>query len=899
VDVSGLQTALDSKQPSGNYANASHTHTSSNITDFNSAVSGLIPVKGLTAGYDISISNASGNYSIASTNLVHVDGKQPHGFVNRTDSIISLSGNVFTIAPTGASYAVYNNGLKVIKTTPESITIPSGITQINYIHFNVDTTTIDNKTTGFDFTTDLPIAFISWNGSISPSGQMTFFAEERHGINMDARTQQWIHYTFGAQYISGLSIGNYVLGGNGSSNSHATFGISNGTLYQEDIQIDITDTTDVNLPFGQELNPIAQIPIYYHEGNTGQWVKSIPNDYALTYGANGPKYNLLSGGSWTVENVHNGSQTRYFAVWILATNQIDNPIISILGQRVDSTLNAAENNNNWSDINLTNLPLNEVQILYRLIFAGDADYTNTPKARLMSILDLRTASIVNTVGTPQNDHGSLFGLGDDDHYQYVHIDNARTISAIHTLTNGITFDGSGTQTVPYLPSQVNITGGSGNFSSLKLNSTTVSVSGHTHSISDISSLQTTLDSKQASGNYQPSGNYALSNHQHLISDVSGLQTSLDGKQASGNYAPLSHTHTSSQITDFATSVSGLLPITNLIAGSNITISSNSGNITISASGGSIPDPYDLGTYPLINISSQPSGTSVAENQNATFSINASASSPSSTILYQWQLSTNSGSSWSNINGATSSSLTISNVQSSWNGYQYRCLLSANLSSATSSSATLTVSGYTPAAVVLSTGTSYSVPAGATTMKVWGIGGGAAGASEDDRYGGSAAVVYKTWSVSGGQTITMSIAVGFNQGSSWDQNGQSTTVTFSGSTITAGGARSPYNNGTTVRASFSGGDGGAQGALGGLGIANGRGLNNDAGSTPNDVSGLLTAVSLAVQQGSVPSGVTTSNFGYGITVANRGNLPYGGGGQAGGGDSGGDRTSAGSVVLYFT
>jgi len=44
ANVSGLQVALDSKQPSGNYASSSHTHTSSNITDFNSSVSGLFPL---------------------------------------------------------------------------------------------------------------------------------------------------------------------------------------------------------------------------------------------------------------------------------------------------------------------------------------------------------------------------------------------------------------------------------------------------------------------------------------------------------------------------------------------------------------------------------------------------------------------------------------------------------------------------------------------------------------------------------------------------------------------------------------------------------------------------------------------------------------------------------------
>lgn len=52
---------------------------------------------------------------------------------------------------------------------------------------------------------------------------------------------------------------------------------------------------------------------------------------------------------------------------------------------------------------------------------------------------------------------------------------------------------------------------------------------HTHSISDVTSLQATLDGK------------AASSHTHAISDVTGLQTALDGKAAS------SHTHNASDI----------------------------------------------------------------------------------------------------------------------------------------------------------------------------------------------------------------------------------------------------------------------------------------------------------------------------------------------------------------
>jgi hypothetical protein len=491
ADVSGLQTALDNKQPSGIYASGIHSHVSNDITDFAISVSGLLPVKNILAGYDINITNNNGVYTVASTNLVHVDSQQPQGFINRTDSRISVSGNIFTIEPTGSSYSYYNKGIKVVKTSGDSLTIPN-LTQINYIHFDTINNQISNKTTGFDFSTDIPIAYIAWNSGVGPSGQMTFFAEERHGIVMDTSTHKWIHTTFGAQYVGGLSIGNYVLGGDGSSNSHATISIGNGTLYQEDIEINITDSSSTD-PFCQELSPIAQIPVYYHQGTTGQWVKNTATDYPVKYGANGPQYNLLTGNNWTIPDVSPGGQTRYFAMWILATNQIDDPIISIMGQRIDSNQGSAENNNSWGDINLTNLPLSEVKPLYRLIFAGDSDYTNVPKCRLLSILDIRVAVISTIAGVTQNDHGSLFGLGDDDHSQYLHVDNNRTVNAIHNFINGLTVNG-----------------------------TSVSVSGHSH--------------------------------------------------------------TSSDITDFNSSVSGLLPVTNIVGGSNVSISSSGSIYTVAVTG---------------------------------------------------------------------------------------------------------------------------------------------------------------------------------------------------------------------------------------------------------------------------------------------------------------------------
>jgi hypothetical protein len=66
-------------------------------------------------------------------------------------------------------------------------------------------------------------------------------------------------------------------------------------------------------------------------------------------------------------------------------------------------------------------------------------------------------------GVTQNDHGLLFGLGDDDHNQYLHINTSRTVEANHTFTNGLTIS-SGL-----------LSAASGNFTNLEVNNIPVSL----------------------------------------------------------------------------------------------------------------------------------------------------------------------------------------------------------------------------------------------------------------------------------------------------------------------------------------------------------------------------------------------------------------------------------------
>ena len=88
---------------------------------------------------------------------------------------------------------------------------------------------------------------------------------------------------------------------------------------------------------------------------------------------------------------------------------------------------------------------------------------------------------------------------------------------------------------------------------------------------------------------------------------------------------------------------------------------------------------------------------MTEGSAAEFSVTASDAQ-----TYQWQQSTDSGSSWTDINSATEASYTISNTTTSMSDNQYRCVVkSASGVSVISQAATLTVTA-TPTSYTIST-----------------------------------------------------------------------------------------------------------------------------------------------------------------------------------------------------
>ena len=239
---------------------------------------------------------------------------------------------------------------------------------------------------------------------------------------------------------------------------------------------------------------------------------------------------------------------------------------------------------------------------------------------------------------------------------------------------------------------------------------------------------------------------------------------------------------------------------------------------------------------------------------------------------------------------------------------------------TGTTETAQTGGSCPAPVVLTSGTSWTVPAGVTSIKVWAIGGGGGGAGSiasdgtSGGAGGAGGVAYGTFTVTSGQVISYSIGSG-GTGGTGGVNGNSgvfTSVTIGSTTVRGdGGSGGRYNTGVIAAGgTFSGGDGGSLGGYGtgasgdtgggggggiGIGIGTEGSTAGDTGGQSNDVSGLQSAVTSAGYSWTAPgagggSGSTNPNFMDGMAATGFGS----GGGGAGwyGGNGGTGRYGGG-------
>ena len=420
--TSSIQTQIDSKATLNSNVSF-NTVTANFIGNVTGSVSS-ISTHNIDELADVVITSAQNGQLLQYNGSAWVNSvmpsSEPIGHENKADSVISFNegSREFSIAPSSTSYVVWCKGKRYVKTTTETISIPD-VSGLYYIYFNSNGS-LAYKTTYFDWENDTPTAYIYWN---QDDDKAYFFADERHGVTLDWATHEYLHRTRGAVIANGFGANGYTTTGSGSLDSHAVISIANGTFFDEDLQVDITHSaTPTANTWEQRLQANAYIPIFYHS-NT-HWKKDVATQFPMKQGTARVQYNLNTAGVWSTSDIDNN---KWGVTWIVATNNLNEPILGILGQDIYLTIGEAEAAV-WEDLNLDGFPIFEFRPLYKVVYQTANAYGNTPHATIQNVLDLRRiiSSDQGIPTTPVSDHGSMTGLSDNDHPQYLLVDDHDT-----------------------------------------------------------------------------------------------------------------------------------------------------------------------------------------------------------------------------------------------------------------------------------------------------------------------------------------------------------------------------------------------------------------------------------------------------------------------------------------
>lgn len=348
---------------------------------------------------------------------------EPTGYPMELDSSVTTENTIsfnegtriFSIAPTGVDFHFYIKGVKYVKKTTENIKISNvdGLHFIYYEKVGSDAVLIDDEAPPVNYLLS-GVAFtcnVYWN---SVQQRAVVLGEERHGHVMDWATHNRMHYVDHARYVSGFGLGNFVVDGNGTLDSHIQFSCGDGIFKDEDIEHIVVDGVV------QDLNPILNAPILYRTGSSNLWYIDNPTAYPVKTGLSGrAAFNNLVGGVWQQSDVTNG---RYMLMHVFGTNDIRYPVMIIQGINEYNNRGDARAAAEIEIGSLTGLPFVEFIAIGTIIIQTSDTFTNTVKSIIVSTdagdpyVDFRDIRVVSPGGG--SDHGSLGGLYDYDHPQY-------------------------------------------------------------------------------------------------------------------------------------------------------------------------------------------------------------------------------------------------------------------------------------------------------------------------------------------------------------------------------------------------------------------------------------------------------------------------------------------------
>lgn len=330
--------------------------------------------------------------SAALDTLFDAKADRENGFVDRADSEISFTDGTrtFSIEPTGTSFAYYVDGVSYTKSAQETLVI-ADTEGMHYIYYDGASLTSATTFSAAIITDYAFCAAVYWDAD---NQEAIFFGDERHGNKMDSATHIYNHLTFGTRYGSGLGIAGITADGDGDDDVHAQLSVANGSIWDEDLQTVITNGSP------QTLSPVAQIPLFYRSGASGDWRRIAATNFPITTTGTGrAAWNEWTGATWQLSEVGN---LDWVCVHIVATSDVRHPIVGIVGQAEYGTLTDVRDG---AETELASLQLGPLDTIFpeflpiaTVVFRTSNTYANTVKSLITTTWNTEGDEYISWLG---------------------------------------------------------------------------------------------------------------------------------------------------------------------------------------------------------------------------------------------------------------------------------------------------------------------------------------------------------------------------------------------------------------------------------------------------------------------------------------------------------------------
>lgn len=279
-----------------------------------------------------------------------------------------------TLSPVGTEFRWYQGGMRYSKATDSiAITVDGGLHLIYYDNGTlVDLVNPTQTQASTIIRTKPTVAYVYWDDTNSKEIYVGF---ESHTIGMPALTHNYLHFTRGAQYISGQAATNVIADDTGDLDTHAQFGITAGVNADEDVPM-----------FPVDVASTVGLPIYHLEGSEASpVVRQVinPGFSVRTTGTGRLAYNQLSGGTWSVAEVDN---LDFALCHVFGLNDADTSrrLIAFMGQSEYDSLAEARigAETEITDVVTAGIVSPELVPLYSFIFQTSNGYANAVKSRI-------------------------------------------------------------------------------------------------------------------------------------------------------------------------------------------------------------------------------------------------------------------------------------------------------------------------------------------------------------------------------------------------------------------------------------------------------------------------------------------------------------------------------------